>query len=105
MEPTMSVIRVNVDRDDATVVKQIKNDSELVKATKLWEKSRSDLAEHLRTCEGVSKQVIAASRQVYTICDKRMEEKDVEKSQLAAPTSLRKAAYDFTNELKKRGLG
>ncbi len=101
----MTVFRVDTDRDEATVVKKLKQHDDVVKATKEWNKAFGKFRGML---EKDGKRVVSLSRQVYRISNAKLKEmkKDEKASpdDIAALLDLRKSSYDLTMSLKKLGV-
>ena len=102
----MTIFRVDIDRDLATIVKKgpkrIK-DKELEKALKEF-RSIDDLIAKLRDMESYVKSNVGYSRNIYSICDKRLKQKGLSKDDKEELLFIRKKAYDFTMQMKKLGF-
>jgi len=102
----MTVFRVNIERDKADVVKKLKQHKDVVKATEEWSKVCQAFQ---ATIQKDAPKVIALSRKVYTLCDKKMKElkgssKKGDADAYIALEDLRKSSWEMTTALKKLGL-
>ena len=102
----MTIFRVNIDRDLATIAKKgpkrIK-DKELEKALKEFQGIK-EMISQLREMESYVKINVQAARKIYSICDKRLKEKGLSKDDKGELVFIRKKAYDFTMQMKKLGF-
>ncbi len=99
----MTIFRVDTDRDLAKLVekgpKRIK-DKELEKALKEF-RSIKDLISKLRDMEYDVSINVKNARNIYSICDKRLKQKELSKDDKEELLYIRKKAYDFTMQMKK----
>jgi ribosome-binding ATPase YchF (GTP1/OBG family) len=99
----MTVFRVDVEKDVATVVKELKS-KDIEKATDAWGKSAGALiSAHARAVKS-SQEAVKYARRLYTIYDNRLKDPALDPAKRKAVLETRKAAYDFTMSLKNQGL-
>lgn len=100
----MTIFRVNIDRDQARVVKSLKEkDPELPKLIDEWAKVTNSFDDVLKKH---GPKIMQMSRRVYKLTDTKLKEmardKKADKDDLQTVKHLRKQAYDLTMHIKKQ---